>query len=124
MRVSKERFTKRSLGRLVIDAGHLNGHDGVGQSFRLASLRDRLGHRSQSARGMLHAGRFDKDLAIEVAKHPFRSAFGTVDRDDAEVFRSNRLNLLLDLARRLPDESFFRARKFPLPGFRNHLIDS
>ena len=76
------------------------------------------------ARGMLLMFYADNDLAIEVAKHPFRSAFGAVDRDDAEVFRSNRLNPLLDLARRLPDESCFRARKFPFPGFRNHPIVS
>jgi hypothetical protein len=124
MRVSKERFTKRSLGRLVIDAGHLHGNNRVGQFLGLTDFRDRLRHPSQSARGMLNAGRFDKDLAIEVAQHPFRSAFGTVDRDDAEVFRSNRLNPLLDLARRLADESFFRARKFPFPGLRNHPIVS
>ena len=36
----ESRFAKRSLDRLVIDAGHLDGDDGVGQSFCPASLRD------------------------------------------------------------------------------------
>jgi hypothetical protein len=69
---------------------------------------------------MLNLRRLDEYFTVEVAEHPFGSAFGAVDRDDAEVFRSNGLNPLLDLARRLPDESFFRARNFPFPGFRNH----
>ncbi len=50
---------------------------------------------------------FDDDLAVEVAQHPFGSAFGAVDRDDAEVFGADGLNPLLDLASWLANGSSF-----------------
>ena len=111
------RLAERSLDRLVIDAGHLDGHDRVGQAFGPASLRHQLRHRAQSARGMLHARRFDQDLAVEVAQHPFRAAFGAVHRDDAEVLRSHRLNSLLDLAGGLADESLFSSPQISVSWF-------
>ena len=114
------RFAERPVDRLVVDAGHLDGHNGVSQSFCLASLRDQLRHRFQSASGMLYGGRFDKDLAKEIAEHPFRSSLGAVDGDNAEVLRPDGLHPLLNLAGRLPNKSFLRARGFPFLGLRNH----
>ena len=106
----ESRLAERSLDRLVIDAGHLDGHDRIGQAFRPASLRDKLRQHSQSARGMLDRCRFDQHLAIKIAQHPLGAAFRAVHRDDAEVFRPDGLHPLLDLPRRLPNEPLLRAR--------------
>ena len=105
-------FAEGSLDGLVVDAGHLHGNDGVGQTFRFADFGDTLSHGSQAARGMLDDGGFDDDFAIEVTEHPFGPSFSAIDRDDAEVFRPDGLHTLLDLAVGLPDKSFFRAREF------------
>ena len=107
------RFTERSLDRLMIDAGHLYGDDGVSQPFCPASLRNKLRHHPQPACGMLNRSRFDNHLAIEVAQHPFRAAFSAIDRNDAKVFRPDSLHALLNLPSRLPNKPFFRTRDFP-----------
>jgi hypothetical protein len=59
------------LDRLVIDAGHLDRDDGVGQSLGLAYLGDILHHPSQVPCGMLNGRGFEDHFAVEVAKHPF-----------------------------------------------------
>ena len=56
---------------------------------------------------MFNDGWFDDDLAVEVAQHPFGPSFGAVHRDDAEVFRSDLANQVLDLACWLSNESSF-----------------
>ena len=85
---------------------HLDGDDRVGQSFGLARRGDLLRHGLQSTCRMLDLRRLDDDLTVEVAEHPLGPAFGTVDGtvdgDDPEPFRPDRLDLLLNLVRRLP----------------------
>jgi hypothetical protein len=114
-------LAERPLHRLVIDARHLDGHDGIGQPFRPANLRDILHHPSQVTCGMLHGRRFHENLAVKVAEQPLGPAFGAVHGDHAKVLGPDRPHALLDLPRRLADKPFFGTRENPLFGSCDHL---
>jgi len=43
-------------------------------------------------------GGFDDDPAVEIAEHPFGTSLGAIDRDDAEVFRSDLSYPILNLS--------------------------
>jgi hypothetical protein len=94
----------------MINASHLDSSDQVLDPYFLTGLFDLSCHELQLTGSVLNAGGFDEHFAIEVAQHPFRSAFRTVDSDDAEVGGTNLLDSLLNEPRK-PDISplFFRV---------------
>jgi hypothetical protein len=85
------------LDGLVIDAGHLDCHDEVCQSFGLSGLGDPLRHGLQTAFGVLDFLGFHDDFAVEVTEHPFGASLRAIDRDDPETLGSGSLNASLDL---------------------------
>ena len=110
-------LAKGTLYRPMIDSGHLDGDDGVGDIVLLASGLHPVRHRFKSERVMFNDGGFDDDLAIEVAEHPLGTLLRAIYGDDPEVLRSDVSNSLLNVPVRLANEAILGSLSRTL--FRN-----
>jgi len=89
----------------VIDAGHFDGGDRVGDFEGFDRGFDLLNHRVESPTLVLHRGRFDQHFAVVVTDHPSRANLGTVNRNDGEVLGSGFLDSRLNDTTGLADVS-------------------
>ena len=99
------RFAKGGLNRFVVDPGHFNRSDAVGNIIFSNGIFDRLDHCLGAPSITLDIGRFNEDFAIEFAKHELRALPGAIDADNNESFGPSGLDAALDDASRLADNA-------------------
>jgi len=106
-RVHQPRFTacfaEGALHDAVIGAGHLDSDDVIAKLMLLTRVAELTGGEFELCFLMFDLGGRDQNFSIEVAQHPLGSCFGTIDGDDAEVFRSDITNPLVDDAARFSE---------------------
>ena len=92
---------EESLGNVVITPGAFDGDNQIAQVVLLARGL-KLGQREIQFRTIVFDGsRWDKNFAVEIAKHPLEARLGAIDTDDTEMLGPNLLHAWLNDTMRL-----------------------
>src|SRR5262249_26348365 len=96
-------------GYMVVAAGALDGDHEVPEVVgRLGAAE--VGQGGSGLDALLgHLGGGHQDVAVKVAEHPLEARLGTIDGDDAEVLRPDRLHAGMDDAAGLLQEGWTRG---------------
>jgi hypothetical protein len=103
------------LGGSVVATRALDGDEEVTNVVLAQGLAELVEGGAEGGAGVFDDGRREKDVAIEVAEHPLGASLGTIDTDDAKVFRADLLDARMEGAARLLDD-VQGARPAPFTG--------
>ena len=84
------------LDGVMVTAGPFDGDQAIADVVLLQGNSNLVDGRIEFHTVVCHLGGRDQDVAIEVGQHPFGAGLGTIDTDDAEMFRTDFLHARVD----------------------------